>query len=364
MSDPASAEYGKYLTAQEYRARFAPTSADVDAAEQWLKGAGLKVEGVGPDNHFVAVAGSPYAVEPRSGPPSVASPSTAPGDAATSTVTAPPTWPGRCSPSRGSNTLAHHVHPNSVARPDATGVEPRAPGQLRTAARVRQRGPVLGVLRRADDCRKRLPAFDARSCPYAACGYTPSQLRGAYGVTKSGLTGTGVTVAITDAFASNDDRAGREHLRHPAGGPAFAHGQFDQRNARGYDPQRVSDCGGNGWYGEETLDVEAVHGMAPDANVLYYGAASCYDDDLMAAMAQAVSDDQASMVTNSWGEPSYVVVDGNDLPGDRPGARVGLRLDLRPGAVQGIGFYYSSGDYGDDAAAWGVKRTDFPASDP
>jgi hypothetical protein len=27
-----------------------------------------------------------------------------------------------------------------------------------------------------------------------------------------------------------------------------------------------------GWYGEETLDVEAVHGMAPAANVVYVGA--------------------------------------------------------------------------------------------
>src|SRR5260370_11720347 len=37
--------------------------------------------------------------------------------------------------------------------------------------------------------------------PYAVCGYTPEQLRGAYGVTGSGLNGVGVTVAIVDAFA-------------------------------------------------------------------------------------------------------------------------------------------------------------------
>ena len=34
------------------------------------------------------------------------------------------------------------------------------------------------------------------------------------------------------------------------------------------------------------------------------------------------------------------------------------------GAAQGIGFYFSSGDSGDDDAAWGVKGTDYPASDP
>jgi subtilase family serine protease len=34
------------------------------------------------------------------------------------------------------------------------------------------------------------------------CGYTPSQLRSAYGVTASGLTGQGVTIAVVDAFSS------------------------------------------------------------------------------------------------------------------------------------------------------------------
>ena len=53
------------------------------------------------------------------------------------------------------------------------------------------------------------------------------------------------------------------------------------------DAATGDDCGGNGWYGEQALDVEAVHGMAPAANVLYYGAASCNDDDLLAQLARS-----------------------------------------------------------------------------
>jgi hypothetical protein len=49
------------------------------------------------------------------------------------------------------------------------------------------------------------PAYGQQLLPYATCGYTPSQLQGAYG-TKSaiagGLDGHGQTVAIVDAFAS------------------------------------------------------------------------------------------------------------------------------------------------------------------
>ena len=34
----------------------------------------------------------------------------------------------------------------------------------------------------------------------------------------------------------------------------------------------ADECDAAGWYGEETLDVEAVHAMAPAANILYVGA--------------------------------------------------------------------------------------------
>ncbi len=40
-------------------------------------------------------------------------------------------------------------------------------------------------------------------------------------------------------------------------------------------------CDAPGWGGEEALDVEAVHGMAPDANVKYYASKSCFDADFL-----------------------------------------------------------------------------------
>src|SRR5262249_35838274 len=45
------------------------------------------------------------------------------------------------------------------------------------------------------------PAFDGKTLPYAICGYVGPQFRSAYEGSTS-LDGTGVTVAITDAFAS------------------------------------------------------------------------------------------------------------------------------------------------------------------
>ena len=62
-----------------------------------------------------------------------------------------------------------------------------------------------------------LPKFHGRTLPYAVCGYIPSQFRGTYGVTGSGLNGAGQTVAITDAFDSTHAALGRQHVRDPAG---------------------------------------------------------------------------------------------------------------------------------------------------
>ena len=41
ISDPASASYGKWLTTSQFKPRYAPAAADVDAVQSWLKGQGF-----------------------------------------------------------------------------------------------------------------------------------------------------------------------------------------------------------------------------------------------------------------------------------------------------------------------------------
>lgn len=55
-----------------------------------------------------------------------------------------------------------------------------------------------------------------------------------------------------------------------------------------------------GWYGEETLDIEAVHGIAPAANIVYVGAPNNYQD-LDASMNHVGDQHLAQIVTNSYG---------------------------------------------------------------
>ncbi len=116
------------------------------------------------------------------------------------------------------------------------------------------------------------------------------------------------------------------------------------------------DCGGNGWYGEQALDVEAVHAMAPGANVLYYGAASCFDDDLLAQLSQVVHDNKASIVTNSWGELTFVRYRRRPRTDVDEQPRRRVRVVFKQGAVQGIGFMFSSGDEGDELANTGYAH--------
>ena len=68
--------------------------------------------------------------------------------------------------------------------------------------------------------------------PWTNCGYTPSQVRGAYGVTASGMTGKGQTVAIVDAYASPTIKADANQFATTVDDHPFAAGQFQQYQAR------------------------------------------------------------------------------------------------------------------------------------
>jgi subtilase family serine protease len=349
VSDPASAQYQQFITADQYRAQFAPTSAQVATVSQWLTSSGLTVDQVGPDGHYLAVSGSASAVESafaaQIGTYVVNS---KPERAPASDLSVPDNVAASVLAVSGLATFGHRVQANDLGAPDGF-------------VNGDQCSSYYGQKVATDQ-----PSFAGGSVPYAVCGYTPSQLRGTYGVAK-GL-GSGQTVAITDAFHADTLEADANTYATNHGDPAFASGQFD--SSRSFteppaDSTLVSDCGGNGWYGEQALDVEAVHAMATSANVMYYGATSCYDDDLLAALSRIVSDNHASIVTNSWGEPIYYVGTDHHVHSTLDANLINAyETVFQQGAAQGIGFYFSSGDNGDEKANTGVTFPDYPASDP
>jgi subtilase family serine protease len=109
--------------------------------------------------------------------------------------------------------------------------------------------------------------------------------------------------------------------------------------------------------------------MAPDADVLYYGADSCQDSDLLAALSDLITNHLAQVISDSWGEPL------NSTSGSEPASTVAEYDRLfQLAAVEGITVNFSAGDCGDNSPATtcggsggegsSAAQTTFPASDP
>src|SRR4029450_5674422 len=123
-----------------------------------------------------------------------------------------------------------------------------------------------------------VPQFGGHTLPYAPCGYVGSQFRSAYEGSTT-LNGAGVTVAITDAYAAPNIVSDAATYASRNGDAAYAAGQFSQSLPKTFTRVNFGQrqCAANGWYGEETLDVEAVHAMAQGAKIRYYAPASCFE---------------------------------------------------------------------------------------
>jgi subtilase family serine protease len=198
--------------------------------------------------------------------------------------------------------------------------------------------------------------YGAGSLPYAPCGYTPHQVKGAYGLGSSPYDGSGQTVAIIDAYASPTILQDANQWSTNRGLPTFSGHQFSQVVSPGtyHHPEAGLKQDPQGWYGEETLDVEAVHGMAPGANVVFVGAPNNFQD-LDAALNNVVDKHLAQIVTNSYGFNTEFLPPGYIIPEEDT---------ILQGAIEGIGIYFSSGDNSDESLVDGYTTTDWPASSP
>jgi subtilase family serine protease len=172
-----------------------------------------------------------------------------------------------------------------------------------------------------------------------------------------------VTVAIVDAYASPTILKDANTYAVKNGEQPFAPGQFHQIGAAPYrygywDKVNGDLCGEQGWYGEESLDVEAVHSMAPGADVLYVAGRSCDDPDLVAALNKIVDGHLADIISDSWGGI------GEPDPVTQAALLQAYDQTFLQAAIEGIGVFFSSGDAGDERLDAGYRTVDFPASHP
>ncbi len=355
VSDPASSSYGKYLTPAQFNARFKPADGDVSAVTSWLSSQGLTVDFVPSNARYVAAEGTVAQVQAAFATGlALFSVGGRTLRAPTSDLSVPASIAGIVSGVVGvDQTLA--LTRSFIARdpeaPPAGGFRNAPPCSTYWAEKTTATTPVEGTT---------LPAYAGSPRPFAPCGYAGAQLQGAYGVAgaiASGNDGRGVTVAIVDAYASPTIVGDTSTYFARHGLPAWRPGQFTQMVAPGiYNVPESLAQDPQGWYGEETLDVEAVHTMAPGANVLYVGAPNNYSD-LDAALNHIVAGRLADIVTNSYGFSTELLPPGYVKP---------FNATLIQAAAEGIGVYFSSGDSGDETLGTTTRTAtvDWPASSP
>jgi subtilase family serine protease len=344
LSTPGNPLFRKFLTPSQFRAAFSPSVAAVTAVEAWVRSAGLKVKSVAPSRLYVEVTGTM----------------------------------GRAESLVGTRLDTYAYQGQDLAEPIADyDIPARLDGIVAGVANLDDAsvlqspagdtlpGPPKGIHDGVQPCSSYYgqtiatdkPKAYGQNWPYTICGYDADQFEEAFGLyngIQQGTDGSGVTVAITDAYASPTILSDADTWSTQNNLPQFGAGQFTQVTpaANGYDKEKA--CGPQGWYGEETLDVEAVHAMAPGANILFAGGSNC-GGGLDTAWANVIDNHLASVVTDSW------YIGSEQIPA---GLIAFYHEYLLEAATTGVTVMFSSGDNGDEVASSGTKQVGLPASDP
>jgi len=348
LSDPRSSSYGKYLTANQFRARFAPSAADTAKVQNWLRGQGFDVQYTPKNNHYVSAEGTVAQLQAAFNAQFAMY--NVPGAtlrAPSSEVSVPSQFAGVIKGVYGLDESAFFVRPYGRAdknAPPSDGFRNAPPLSDYWAQYVSPYAYPAGFT----------DVNNPPTVPWTVKGYTPQQIKSAYEISNY-YDGKGQTVAVIDAYASptilQDVNQWSANHGLPNMTPAqlvqvVPPGVYRRPQNRRQDPQ--------GWYGEETLDIEAVHGMAPAAKIVFVGAPNNYQD-LDAAMNHVVDERLADIVTNSYGFSTELLPPGYVKP---------MEDTLVQAAILGIGVYFSSGDNGDEAGTVGYATPDWPASSP
>ena len=233
-----------------------------------------------------------------------------------------------------------------------------------------------------------LSTFDASgsSTPY---GYSPNQVRGAYGlgtyssgtllsggINFSGVEGdgSGQTIAIVDTYddpnALSDLNAFSAYYGLPqfngSGEPTFEKlSQTGTTSLPSTDPGgSYSSTGNDSWEMEESLDIEWAHSMAPMANIILFEA-SDDGDGLYTAVQTAADTAGVVAVSMSWSGSEFSGETSDDSYFTTPSGHLGGSATLGGTDITGgITFLAAAGDSGAYASGTTTISPQYPDASP
>ena len=375
MYQKGSPLYHRWLTREQYAARFAPTANEAATVREFLSSHGLKVASVDKNNHFVVAQGRVADVqnafhvqinrfkingEIRSANLSDPMIEGAAGALVSSVQ------------GLGTRVYTPHVHrpidPDTgkpfpsiplaaISNPDGLFFSGNClrPQQTRTfkTAGGNPRATYVGNRYGSD--------ITSGVGQLPPCGYDPAEVQTAYGLTalhKAGWTGKGQTIVIVDAFGSPTILKDANTFASVYGLPKLNASNFQIIKvgvATGCTP--ADGCNPANWVGETTLDVEWAHAVAPEANILLIQAKDNTFTNLDLAVFLAASNQLGSVISNSYGAPEILL---------SPAELIVQDTNNQLAAVLGASANYSTGDSGDfEAASGGAFRSvSAPSSSP
>jgi subtilase family serine protease len=342
VSTPGNGLYHHYLSPDSYTARFGSSRAAASAVESWLRSRGFTGIHADPQRNYVRATGTtaainaafkiqmenyhssasvnagPYQLRANNGPVAIPASVSRYVLGVTGLDNAAPKLPLMTAPAHRSG----------------TGGTPTAP-----CSRYYAQHHISGLPQQ----------FGQTSFPTQICGYSPAQLRGAYGANMTN-DGRGQTVSVVelgltpDMFQTLQDYTGAFHFLPPS---ANRYTELSLGKNTCGDPFNI----------EEQLDVENSYDMAPAANQLVVGGDSCnngdfgnqglFDADIVTIDGTGGHHPLANISSNSWGP-------GND---SQPAILTNImHTYLVRAAAQGVGMYFASGD------SSGVETPDDPFS--
>jgi subtilase family serine protease len=360
ISSPYSPVHDRFLTASQYAAAFGTTSAQSTAVSDWLTSFGMTVTAT--TAHYLAVTAT------------VAQADTAFDTQVSQYSSASQGWndPGVVGGFSVPAALAGDVQSvtgiDQLVLPPPSGTGKTAKKTLATKART-AKATTRAASTSTPQCSQywgqytgSIPeAFGHTTAPTAMCGYTPNQIRDAYGISSSPYTGKGTTIAVISTANHPTMAADANQYFASHGETGFAPGQFSDY----FLPTEAASCAGIDLEPdpEEPIDVESAHIGAPDAKIVNVatdcdqsGNDGAFLQESLDGVSAVVDGHLADIVSGSFGIPE---------PGDAPADMVAWDPILEQGAVEGITFDFSSGDGGDaGATTYDVHNAQFPATDP